>query len=255
MMNEGATGSKEDPLPKVDEIKKMVGSSIDAARRLAKEADGTPLPVDEDEDRQGIEENRGKELHYGKVDRQGTQRQGLRKKDRPIHTEVGLSPGQHSEQATKRSGKVDDEAGQNIKDDDEEIPESLLPLIDEEVEFVEEFIQEEVERRLKELEDQDDHDQDKQTKKMYEEQKEKMKILEERMKVIHERDERLKKYIAEKRLQAEKEAQAKKDIQNSDALINSGRDSQKEKIRKLEKQLDEERKRREFLEKQWKETQ
>ena len=261
-----ATGSKEGLLPKVDETKQMVGSSKDTARRLAKAADGTPLPKDDDEDSQDVEENAGKDLDgkvveknrgkelYGKADRRG-----IRKKDHPIDMEVGLSPEQHSGQATNRSGKVDGKAGklqgQTIKDDDEEIPEGMLPLIDEEVEYVEEFIQEEVERRLKELEDQDDHEKDKQTKKMYEEQKEKMKILEERMKVIHEKDEKLKKYIAGKRLHAEKEAQAKKDIQNSDALINSGRESQKEKIRQLEKQLDEERKRREFLEKQWTDTQ
>ena len=90
-----ATGSKEGLLPKVDETKQMVGSSKDTARRLAKAADGTPLPNDDDEDFQDTEENVGKdldrkvvgedsgeknrgkdpkELNYGKADRRGTRR-------------------------------------------------------------------------------------------------------------------------------------------------------------------------------------
>ena len=76
-----------------------------------------------------------------------------------------------------------------------------------------------------------------------------MKVLEEKMTIIQQKDERLKKYIAEKRLNAEQAAQAKKQTQNSDALINSGKESKTEKIKKLEKQLDEERKRREFFRK------
>ena len=97
MTNDEATGSKEDLLPKVDETKHVVGSSKETARRLAKAADRTPFPNDDDEDSQEVEEdtgkdldgkvvekNRGKELNYGKADRQG-----FRKKDHPIDMEVG----------------------------------------------------------------------------------------------------------------------------------------------------------------------
>ena len=63
-----ATGSKENPLPKVDETRKMIGSSKDTVRRLMKAADGTPFPHDDDEDFKDPEEkNFGKDLDRRKV--------------------------------------------------------------------------------------------------------------------------------------------------------------------------------------------
>ena len=41
-------------------------------------------------------------------------------------------------------------------DEDEEIPEEMLPLLNDEVDFVQDFIEEEVTRRLQEIEDQED---------------------------------------------------------------------------------------------------
>ena len=107
------------------------------------------------------------------------------------------------------------------------------------------------------IEDREDQERDNETKRVYEEQKRKMLELEKRMKLVHEKDERLKKYIAEKRSDAEKSKQEKRSRQNTDFLINHGKDheDQTEKIRKLELLLKEETKRREFLEKLWNETQ
>ena len=70
--------------------------------------------------------------------------------------------------------------------------------------------------------------------------------LEKKMKIIHEKDERLKKYIAEQRSDAEKSKQEKKSRQNTDFLINSGKDreDQTEKIRRFELLLEEETKKR-----------
>ena len=54
--------------------------------------------------------------------------------------------------------KVDGKAGKPRKpkrvvdDEDEEIPEDILPLLDDEVEFMKEFIEEEVTRRIQEIE-------------------------------------------------------------------------------------------------------
>ena len=79
----------------------------------------------------------------------------------------------------------------------------MLPLIDDEVDFVQSFIEEEVTRRLQEIEDQeDDQEEDDEMRRAYDEQKEKMLELEKRIKIIHEKDEPLRKYIAEKRLKS-----------------------------------------------------
>ena len=133
-------------------------------------------------------------------------------------------------------------------DDDEEIPELMLPLIDDEVDFAQSFIEKEVKRRLQEIKDQkDDQGEDDEMRRAHAEQKEKMLELEKRMKIIQEKDERLRKYIAEKRLKSEK---TKKDEQrkrqNSDFLINQGKvqEDSAEKIKKLELLLKEEKKRR-----------
>ena len=91
-----------------------------------------------------------------------------------------------------------------VDDEDEEIPEDMLPLLDEEVEYMKEFIEEEVVRRLQAIEDQEDQEKDDETRRMYEKHKKKMLELEKRMTIIHEKDEKLKKYIAEKRSDAEK---------------------------------------------------
>ena len=122
----------------------------------------------------------------------------------------------------------------------------MLPLLDDEVEFVKDFIEEEVTRRLQEIEDQEDQERDDETRRMYEERKKKMRELEKRMKIIHEKDERLKSYIAEKRLDAEKSKKKKRKRQNSEVLINPGKDpeDQAEKIRKVELLLKEEKKKR-----------
>ena len=109
--------------------------------------------------------------------------------------------------------KLEDHESQKklLEDDDDEIPEAMLPFIDEEVDFVKDFIEEEVTRRLKKIEDQEIAQKiDDETKRSYEEQKEKMIELEKKMRIIHEKDERLKKYIAEKRLNAEKSDKEKK---------------------------------------------
>jgi len=119
----------------------------------------------------------------------------------------------------------------------------MLPLLDEEVEYMKEFIEEEVVRRIKAIEDREHQDKDTETKKAYEEQRKKMDELEKKMKIIREKDERLKRYMTEQRSNAKK--------------LNNGkvRDDQTEKIKRLEKLLEEETKKREFLEKQWNETQ
>jgi len=86
-----------------------------------------------------------------------------------------------------------------------------------------------------------------------------MHELEKKMKVINENDERLKSYIAEKRLDAERIKQEKRQRQNSEALMidhsTQGKDSESQRIKKLETLLKEERNRREFLERQWNESQ
>ena len=101
-------------------------------------------------------------------------------------------------------------------------------------------------RRIQEIEDREDQEKDDETRRTYEEHKKKTLELEKkRMKIIHEKDEKLKKYIAEKRSDAEKSKKEKRSRQNSDVLINSGKDpeGQLEKIRKLELLLKEETKR------------
>jgi hypothetical protein len=80
-----------------------------------------------------------------------------------------------------------------VDDEGEEIPDEMLPLLDDEVEFMKEFIKEEVIRRIQEIEDHEDHEKDDETKRVYEEQKRKMLELEKNMQIIHEKDERLKK--------------------------------------------------------------
>ena len=108
----------------------------------------------------------------------------------------------------------------------------MISLLDEEVEYVKEFIEDEVVRRIQAIEEREHQDKDTETKKAYEEQRKKMDELEKKMKIIREKDERLKRYMTEQRSNAKK--------------INNGkvRDDQTEKIKRLEKLLEKETKKR-----------
>ena len=84
------------------------------------------------------------------------------------------------------------------------------------------------------------------TRIIYAEQKEKMLELEQKMKTIQEKDERLKKYIEEKRLKTEKSKRDERKRQNSAFLMNKSQvpDDQTEKIKRLELFLKSEKKTR-----------
>ena len=168
---------------------KMVGSSKDVARKLMKVADGTPFPEDDDEEfedsklldekdldgRKSTGEDLNKET-YGKA---GKSRRRVQRTGDSNIDKVGVSPDQDREQAINKQGKVEDsakmigKAGRSQRiDEDEEIPEEFLPLLDDEVEYIKDFIEEEVERRLQEVEEKEDQERDDETRRMFIEHKE-----------------------------------------------------------------------------------
>ena len=160
---------------KDDDTMKRFGSSRDTARRLMKAADGTPLPHDDDDEEIPGENSKrasGKDLGESSYGKAGRKLRGDSRRD--PDGKVDVSPDQDRGQANDKYGKdgnpankTDGKVGKVRRsgkrltkdDDDEEIPELMLPLIDDEVDFVQDFIEEEVTRRLQEIEDQED-DQD-----------------------------------------------------------------------------------------------
>ena len=108
-----ATGSKG-LLPKNDETMKIAGSSKDTAKGLMKAADGTPLPHDDDEEFEDLDERKvtgkdldgrkvtGKDLdefNYGKA---GNIRRRVQRNEDSDDGKVGISPDQDRGQATDK---------------------------------------------------------------------------------------------------------------------------------------------------------
>ena len=197
---------------------------------LMKFAVDNPTPSDEEEDFKDLDgkaddiKDRGKDREasqYGKIKAGKIRKGAQRTDDSQEDYGVGISPDQNRGQATNKGDKripaqkVGKIQRPTKEDEDEDIPEEMNALLDEEVAYVKEFIEDEVVRRMKEIEDREDRDNE--TKKAYEEQKKKMNELEKKMKIIREKDERLKKYMIEQRSNVEKIRKDKKDRQNSDS--------------------------------------
>jgi hypothetical protein len=173
---------------------KRSGSSEDTIKGRMRAAGGTPLPHDEDDDEasgKNSERVPGKDLGESSYGKAGRKSRGVLRRDPDGKVEV--SPDQDRGQANDKYGKdgnpankTDGKVGKDRRsgkrltkdDDDEEIPELMLPLIDDEVDFVHGFIEEEATRRLQEIEDQeDDQEEYDETRRVYEEQKEKLKKI------------------------------------------------------------------------------
>ena len=137
-----ATGSKG-LLPKDEETMQKAGSSKDTAKGLMKAAVGNPLPSDDDEDFKDLDgKASGKDLDGRRIT--GTQ------KDREEFQygkagNIRRRPDQNRGQATSKDDKriparkVDGKTGKPRKpkkvvdDEEEEIPEDMISLLDEEV--------------------------------------------------------------------------------------------------------------------------
>ena len=138
-----------------DDMTKRFGSSRDTARRLMKAADGTPLPHDDDDEEFPGENSKrasGKDLGESSYGKAGRKLRGDLRRD--PDGKVDVSPDQDRGQANDKYGKEENPAtsrrsrkGLTNDDDDEEIPELMLPLINDEVDFVQSFIEEEVMRQ------------------------------------------------------------------------------------------------------------